>query len=143
MVSLKLEEVGMSRTKNTEKVENYRAKYRHVVGHYVHKYYMVKGARKRAKQKGLDFNLKTGDIEVGTHCPILGLKFVIGNEVWYNSPSLDRIDNTKGYVKGNVIVVSFMANSIKNQATPDQIRKVADFYTKLYKEKGIVYDKKA
>jgi len=32
-----------------------------------------------------------------------------------------------------------MANSIKNQATPDQIQKVATFYKKLYKERGIAY----
>ena len=42
-------------------------------------------------------------------------------------------------IKGNVIMVSHMANSIKNQATPDQIQKVATFYEKLYKEKGINY----
>jgi hypothetical protein len=61
----------------------------------------------------------------------------IGSDNWQNSPSLDRIDNTKGYEKGNVIMVSHMANSIKNQATPSQIKKVADFYMKLYAEKGI------
>ena len=43
--------------------------------------------------------------------------------------------------KGNVIMVSHMANSIKNQATPDQILKVGNFYKKLYDEKGINYDK--
>ena len=67
------------------------------------------------------------------------MELVIGMENWYDSPSLDRIDNTKGYEKGNVIMVSLMANSIKNQATPDQIQKVATFYKKLYKERGIVY----
>jgi hypothetical protein len=50
---------------------------------------------------------------------------------------MDRIDNTKGYEKGNVIIVSRLANVIKNQATPSQIKKVADFYMKLYAEKGI------
>jgi hypothetical protein len=38
-------------------------------------------------------------------------------------------------------MVSHMANSIKNQATPDQILKVGNFYKKLYDEKGIKYDK--
>jgi len=35
-------------------------------------------------------------------------------------------------------MVSHMANSIKNQATPDQILKVGKFYKNLYQEKGIV-----
>jgi len=125
-----------TRSRSTEK---YRAKYKQVIGHYVHKYNLIKAARKRAKVKGLVCDLRTKDIDVSTHCPILGIKFEIGRKVWYNSPSLDRIDNTKGYTKDNVIVVSLMANSIKNQATPDQIRQVAEFYEKLYEEKGITY----
>ena len=47
----------------------------------------------------------------------------------------DRIDPKKGYVKGNIIVVSMRANRIKTDATVDEIRKVADFYEKLLKNK--------
>jgi len=49
------------------------------------------------------------------------------------TPSIDRIDPKKGYVKDNIIVVSMRANRIKNDATVDEIRKVADFYEKLLK----------
>ena len=62
-----------------------------------------------------------------------------GQNNWCTSPSIDRIDNSKGYTKDNIIVVSQLANAIKNQATPNQIQKVATFYEKLYKEKGIKY----
>mgnify|MGYP006166398807 FL=1 len=41
----------------------------------------------------------------------------------------------KGYVKDNIIVVSMRANRIKSDATVDEIRKVADFYEKLLKNK--------
>jgi hypothetical protein len=68
------------------------------------------------------------------------LPFEVGSDNWQNSPSLDRIDNKRGYEKGNVIVVSMMANSIKNQATPSQIKKVGDFYEKLYRKKSIDID---
>ena len=71
---------------------------------------------------------------------ILGIPFEVGSDNWQNSPSLDRIDNKRGYEKGNVIVVSMMANSIKNQATPSQIKKVGDFYEKLYRKKSIDID---
>ena len=37
------------------------------------------------------------------------------------SPSVDRIDPTKGYVRGNVRVISYLANRMKSNATVDQL----------------------
>jgi len=98
---------------------------------------MLRLAKRRARKRNIFFDLVADDINVGTHCPILGTEFEVGADNWQNSPSLDRIDNKRGYEPDNVIVVSMMANSIKNQATPTQIKKVADFYEKLYTEKLI------
>ena len=44
-----------------------------------------------------------------------------------NSPSLDRIDNKKGYVKGNVAVISMRANHVKADGTTAEIAAIADF----------------
>jgi hypothetical protein len=41
---------------------------------------------------------------------------------------MDKIVPSKGYVKGNVIVVSKRANQIKSDATVAEIMKVAEFY---------------
>jgi hypothetical protein len=38
------------------------------------------------------------------------------------TPSLDRIDSSLGYVKGNVWVISWRANHIKTDATLDELR---------------------
>ena len=54
-----------------------------------------------------------------------------------NSPSLDRIDNNKGYEIGNVIWVSHKVNNIKSSATPDEIIKVGKFYKKLLEERSL------
>lgn len=82
--------------------------------------------KKRAHAKGLEFNLTTDYIramlEETTVCPVLGIELTIGKEDWFdNSPSIDRLDNTKGYVPGNVFVISGRANRIKNNATVEEL----------------------
>jgi len=68
-------------------------------------------------------------------CPILEIPFKTGDQGGrFNSPSIDRIDNSKGYEKGNVIWVSSLANSIKTSATPEQIVAVGEFYKQLEEE---------
>ena len=122
------------------------------VGDAQHLHDMRCGARDRAKVNNIPFDLTTQDIRdiITDRCPILGIKFELnkqgqdwgkgkGKNNWQTSPSLDRIIPEKGYVKDNIIIVSLMANSIKNQATPNQIQKVATFYKKLYNERGITY----
>lgn len=90
---------------------------------------MREGARARAKEKGLEYNLEHGDVFIPEHCPVLGIKLKPGGPGGVDSsPTLDRINNTKGYVKGNVIVVSRLANQIKSTATYQQVRRVAEFY---------------
>ena len=94
---------------------------------------------KRAKMKGLPFDLTIHDIKkklnlAGYKCPVLGVDFRISEVGSKNNdlaPSIDRINPKKGYVRDNIIVVSMKANRIKSDATFDEIRKVANFYEKL------------
>ena len=76
----------------------------------------------RAKRKGLEFHLDENDVLGVTVCPVFGFPLVrsLGRPSW-NSPSLDRIDNTKGYVKGNIQIMSYLANSMKRDATDEQL----------------------
>ena len=75
-------------------------------------------ARKRAKTRGLAFDIEIDDVEIPFCCPVLGCELVAQvGLVQANSPSLDRIDQALGYVKGNVWVISWRANRIKNDAT--------------------------
>jgi len=101
---------------------------------------LIRHAKRRALDKGLEFDLKSEDLTYPDVCPVLGIKLKHGagkGKDRENSPSLDRVDNNVGYIPSNVIVVSVLANSIKNSATPEQILQVGNFYKKLYKEKGI------
>jgi len=86
-------------------------------------------AKRRARLKQLDFNLELSDIIVPEYCPILQL-YLHPNQDGSrssknNSPSLDRIDNRKGYIKGNVQVISTLANIMKSNATKEQLKMFA------------------
>lgn len=85
-------------------------------------------AKKRAKLKGIEFNIDITDIVIPEFCPILGIRLERGKgTVSPSSPTLDRIVQSKGYVKGNVHVVSYRANSMKNDASPEEILKFANW----------------
>lgn len=104
--------------------------------------YMLRNTRFMAKRRGIPCSLHYSDFEIPKYCPILGIPLTYMSESDGNSPShatIDRIDNSKGYEKGNVIVISRLANAMKNSANFDLILKFCDNMPKLirhYKEQG-------
>lgn len=100
---------------------------------------LLRSARTRAEQRDIKFTLKESDIIIPTHCPVLGIRMKnywgFGRQGGHpDSVSLDRIDNRKGYVPGNVQVISHLANSMKSTATASQLRRFAKWITKEYGE---------
>jgi hypothetical protein len=96
---------------------------------------MLQRAKTRSKNRNHEFNLEFSDIIVPEYCPILNIKLEYnsgraGGEK--NSPSLDRKDNTKGYVKGNVIVISQLANCMKNSASIEELKIFAKWINKEF-----------
>jgi hypothetical protein len=77
-------------------------------------------SRIRAKKRGLDHTISIEDIRIPSICPVLKIQLNQGGNT-DNSPSLDRIDSSKGYTPDNVWVISTRANRIKNDATPDEL----------------------
>ena len=65
-------------------------------------------------------------------CPILGIPLFMGTRHNPNSPSLDRVDNTLGYVKGNVQVISYRANALKKDASIKELKGLANWVRLLY-----------
>lgn len=87
---------------------------------------MLKAARRRAKDRGLKFGLNIENISVPKFCPLLGIRIAVGNgSHCAGSPTLDRKNPKKGYVRGNVWVISHRANSIKRDATVQELRTLA------------------
>lgn len=96
--------------------------------------YMLQRIRSRAKISGISFSLLKEDIVIPTHCPILGIPLQINDTtVGPGSPSLDRIVPEIGYVKGNVAVISHRANSIKNNASIEELEKVITWLKEMLK----------
>jgi hypothetical protein len=86
-------------------------------------------AKSRAKKKGLDFNLEVSDIVIPEVCPVFNVPFDKTNHDY--TYSIDRIDPTKGYVKGNVAIISNKANRIKSDATFDELLQVVHYVKRL------------
>lgn len=83
---------------------------------------LLNDAQRRAIKKGMDFNIDETDLVIPTECPILKLPLYRGiAKSIPNSPTIDRIDNSKGYIKGNVWVISNLANQMKSSADKDQL----------------------
>lgn len=83
---------------------------------------MIARARTRAIKYDVPFSITVVDIVVPDMCPILEVPFVLGTRGDYQfSPSIDRIEPAKGYVAGNIKVISTLANTMKNSATKEQL----------------------
>lgn len=86
---------------------------------------ILQQARSRAKLKNIPFDITIDDLENPIVCPILGIQLQVNaGYAKENSYSIDRIIPEKGYVKGNVAVISYKANTIKNNATIEDLEKV-------------------
>ncbi len=90
-------------------------------------YAMLKAAKTRAKAKGLEYNITAEDVVIPEFCPVFPhIKLRIDNtKSEFDSPTLDRIDASKGYVKGNVAVISHLANTIKSVGNAEQHEQIA------------------
>ncbi len=63
-------------------------------------------------------------------CPVLGIRIDWScGPLRANTPSIDRIIPVLGYIPGNVVIVSMRANRLKSDATPEEMCRLADFYS--------------
>ena len=99
-------------------------------------------ARGRAKDKKLEFDLDIEFLEsiVTDKCPVFGMELLYKSslngpgKVHPHAAALDRVIPELGYIKGNVVFISQIANTIKSYATELQLYTVADWLHKIRKE---------
>lgn len=105
---------------------------------------ILASAKCRAKKAGMEFSITLDDVPVPEFCPVLGIKMISGMgigsypplDVRDRAPSIDRINNSLGYVPGNVVVVSYRANRIKSNASLEELEAIASFYRKIEDERA-------
>jgi hypothetical protein len=109
------------------KLETYRPRREYGSEQDKLKGYIIRNIKSSARIRGLDFNLSIADIILPTNCPImdtpLSFKSFLGLTDHNNldQATIDRIDSGKGYVKGNIWIISRLANNMKSCATQDQL----------------------
>ncbi len=86
--------------------------------------------KSKCKTKGIVFNLVPEDIVIPELCPVLGipLEFNGGNLSRDSSPSIDRIDPSRGYEVDNIVIVSNRVNRIKNNSSLQEMENILNFY---------------
>lgn len=85
-------------------------------------------AKLRASKNNIPFEITIKDIIIPKRCPVLDIELRIAkNYMTHNSPTLDRINSNLGYVKRNVMVISWRANSLKKDGTIGELRKILSY----------------
>ena len=99
---------------------------------------LVWSAKKRAKEQQIPFNITEDDIIIPEYCPYLGIKLCSSSrrgESRANIISLDKIRPELGYVKDNIEVISHLANTMKSNATEEQLIAFATEILRRYSNK--------
>ena len=93
---------------------------------------LYKNIKSRCKRIGREFSIELDDIIIPKKCPVFGFDLKREDrETWMCAPSVDRIDSSKGYIKGNITVVSRRANILKRDATVEELEQLFNYYKTL------------
>lgn len=92
--------------------------------------------KQKALRKNIEFSLSEEDFTFPETCPYLGvlLTYTRGEGRQATNYSIDRIDSSKGYISGNIQIISDLANRMKQNATPEQLVAFAKNVLLIHKE---------
>lgn len=125
--------------RNTEKVQDYQGSEDYKSKKLLYKnenYIKTKLATSKcnAKRRDIEFTITENDVECPKYCPLLGIEidYSFGKGMQWNAASIDRIDNSKGYIPGNVWILSRLANTMKSCANKEEIIKFSKNALKIF-----------
>ena len=87
---------------------------------------LINASKQRAKNKDREHTITVEDVKAiypkDGCCPIFGMKLEFNTAGFREtSPSIDRIDSTKGYTPDNIQIISWKANRVKGYATLQEL----------------------
>jgi hypothetical protein len=89
---------------------------------------MYASAKQRAKRDGVPFDIAVEDLfPFPECCPVFGVEFDLVNPRSARTPQLDKLVPHKGYVRGNIAIISTRANRLKSDASLLELRRIADW----------------
>lgn len=95
----------------------------------------INSRKSSSKKAKIPFNITIMDLDpVPSYCPIFPWLKIELNGPKFSVPSLDRIIPNKGYIKGNVEIISWRANTIKNNASVKELIRLGDYAKERYNE---------
>ena len=95
------------------------------------------GIKKRCRENGICCDIKTyKEIEIPTHCPYLNIELSYDGSRGKNAASIDKIIPELGYTKGNIQIISMLANQMKSNATIEELLTFSQSINELYKKEN-------
>lgn len=96
---------------------------------------LINSSRRRAKLSNREHTITLENVlslwPVDGLCPVFGFKLEFNNKGFREtSPSIDRINSSKGYTLDNIQVISWKANRLKAYATVEELEAVVLFMRK-------------
>lgn len=89
---------------------------------------ILQRTKTRASMHNVEFNLTLEDIYIPAVCPVFKTPFIYGDVD--KAASIDKVDPSKGYVSGNVRIISNKANRMKSNATNAELKQFAEWVLK-------------
>ncbi len=98
--------------------------------------YIFRGTKSRANKRGIEFSITLADVPVPQDCPCCGRELKLRTGPVQKgpsdaSPSIDRINPTRGYVPGNVAVICWRCNELKRDASIAELRTILSWLESL------------
>ncbi len=97
--------------------------------YFAYRYKMWGSALARARTKQIAFEIEPDDIFIPERCPVFNFPLIIEpGPIKPNTPALDRTKPELGYVLGNINVISSKANTIKSNASVEDIQALLNWF---------------
>ena len=98
---------------------------------------LLESTRRRGREKNIPYDLVTyKEIEIPTHCPYLNIELTYDGSRGKNAASIDKIIPELGYTKGNIQIISMLANQMKSNATIEELLSFSQSINEMYKKEN-------